>query len=147
MQRYTHLKAITIPLTVLGIWIIIAHFFPSGVILGHFIFFPFLLLIGGALSEWPGYLFIPFGYALLLLSDYLLRLFAGGTHDDEGRGWMELSFYITLASSTITLTMISLIMTKRVRTLHAKLIFMNILSVLACASLTLLFFCAFSRHL
>ncbi len=31
-------------------------------------------------------------FGLLLLNDISVRLYAGGTHDDEGKGWIALFF-------------------------------------------------------
>jgi hypothetical protein len=44
-----------------------------------------------------------YNYALLLFNDIFIRVYAGGTHDDEGRDWIALFFDGAFLLSTIAM--------------------------------------------
>ena len=79
-------------------------------IIGHFaapfsiMITPLLLpiIIGGlnfALYKSTYYWTVLYGFGLLLLNDVLIRIYAGGTNDDEGKGWIMLFFIIAFLLS------------------------------------------------
>jgi hypothetical protein len=42
-----------------------------------------------------------YGFVLLIINDLFIRFYAGGTHDQEGRGWILLYFSIAFVLSVI----------------------------------------------
>lgn len=97
------MKVIAANVLFVMIWVLIGHY--AVVFLYTPIFFG--LLYG--ISHWrykygvSEFAVIPFSYALILLDDYLFRLYACGNHDDEGKGWFALIFGITLIVTTLIL--------------------------------------------
>jgi len=50
---------------------------------------------------------VPFFFLIILLNDYLFRLFGWGTHDEEGKAWYELFFYLTYITTIFAILFIS----------------------------------------
>ena len=50
------------------------------------------------------YLTVVYGFGLLLLNDILVRMYAGGTHDDVGKAWIMLFFIIAFCICVLTMT-------------------------------------------
>ncbi len=46
---------------------------------------------------------IIYNYGLLLFNDLFIRFYAGGIHDQEGKGWIFLFFSIAFIMATITM--------------------------------------------
>ena len=90
-------------------WVIIGYLNSNISIYATALFLPILfsavtLHVGNTLSK---YFFIFLSFSLILIHDYLFRLFGGGIHDDAGRGICEIVFMITLIISTLVLIIIS----------------------------------------
>jgi hypothetical protein len=86
---------------------------------------------------------IPFNYILLLVNDYLFRLYAVGNHDEEGKGWFALTFGITLIVTTLILVAVYLSKaidgkSAGVNGKHGRLVFgvKTITCIIACAVAT-----------
>ena len=95
-------------------------------IIGHFaapfsiMITPLLLsiIIGGlnfSLYKSTYYWTVLYGFGLLLLNDVLIRIYAGGTHDDEGKGWIMLFFIIAFLLSGLIMVFLHSIQTRQIK--------------------------------
>jgi uncharacterized membrane protein AbrB (regulator of aidB expression) len=50
------------------------------------------------------YLTVLYGFGLLLLNDILVRLYAGGIHDEVGKAWIMLFFIFAFCICVLTMT-------------------------------------------
>ncbi len=102
------MKAILINIFFLLVWCVLGHYFPSIILIGTFVAFPTLFLFSLIVIRYniSSLIIIPFSYLLILLNDYLFRVFGGGIHDDAGKGWCELIFYLTLITTTLTMLIV-----------------------------------------
>ncbi|HXD92115.1 MAG TPA: hypothetical protein VNX01_02830 [Bacteroidia bacterium] len=48
-----------------------------------------------------------YSFSLLLVNDFLIRTYAGGDHDQEGKGWISMFFAITYILSVISMLIYS----------------------------------------
>lgn len=48
-----------------------------------------------------------YNFCLLLINDFLIRTYAGGTHDQEGKAWIFLSFAVAFVLAVITMLVYS----------------------------------------
>ena len=87
------------------LWTIIGYFYPTITLFTSYIVFPivFILIAFCCKTKISRFIIILFSFALILIHDYLFRIFGGGTHDDAGRAWCELMFYSTWKYSSIAL--------------------------------------------
>ena len=108
------MKAIVINITFLFIWTVIGHYFPSISLITTYLIFPIMFVLSAIVVRYnlSGFIVIPFCFLLIFANDYLFRLFGGGNHDEVGRGLCELSFYVTLFTTTIALGFVMNICTK-----------------------------------
>jgi hypothetical protein len=146
------MKAILVTLIAVLFWVLLGHFFPSlSISLTAFylpiVFVVIAITVGKQVSK---YLYTVICFVLILLYDYLFRLYGGGIHDDAGRGICEIVFYATLVTSTIALLCIKILDTSKrnelnaKNKLNAKKILLDIIFVLALSVITLLFFRRFN---
>lgn len=146
------MKAIFV--TILGVlfWVLIGHFFSSFSISITAFFLPILFALV-AFTIWKEinkYIYITVCFILVLIHDYLFRLYGGGIHDDAGRGICEIVFYGTLITSTITLLIIKFLdsskrgVLKSANKLNGLKILFDIIFVLGISAVTLLFFRKFN---
>ena len=97
---------VIIGLTIIFISNLIGHFAAPFSISATPIILPLVIgLINFSLYKANFYLTVLYGFGLLLLNDILIRLFAGGTHDDAGNAWIVL--YFIIAFSICVLAMIA----------------------------------------
>lgn len=99
------MKALLLNISALLVWVIIGHFSPSISLFSTFIFFPAVFILTALYIKYSisAYVIVPFCFTLIYLNDYLFRIYGGGIHDDAGRAWCELTFYITLFTTTISM--------------------------------------------
>ena len=82
------------------------------------------------------YLTVLYGFGLLLLNDILVRLYAGGVHDDAGKAWIMLFFIITFCISILTMTAFAFTINKsystkkKIISVSIKIVFVIILATL-----------------
>ena len=97
------------------------------------------LVIGGinfSLYKSNYYLAVIYGFGLLLLNDILIRLYAGGTHDDEGKGWIMLFFIFAFSISVLTMTGFAFLhnksdtTSKKILSVSTKTLFVIVLAIL-----------------
>jgi hypothetical protein len=103
------MKAILITLLAVLTWVLVGYFFPTLSISLTVFYLPILFVIVTLSIETNKYLYIAICFVLVLLNDYLFRIYGGGIHDDAGRALCELVFYTTLVTSTVTLIIIKII--------------------------------------
>ena len=102
------MKSIAFSVAFLVVWIVVSHFFPIVNLAFAFLVYPSLFILGSYFfrNSISSYAQIPFYFSIILGNDFLFRLYGGGIHDDAGRGWCELVFYMTLATSTLALIVV-----------------------------------------
>ncbi len=102
------------------------------------------LIIGGVnaplyKSNFTGTLIYNFG--LLLFNDFLIRLFASGTHDQEGKDWIFVFFAMAFILSGITMLVYAItIEDKPNHPSKAKKILLNVFTLSLLAILTAIFY-------
>lgn len=131
------MKAILTVLLVAIIWSFVGHFYPVASIsltalLLPVTFFYSKKVFGKSVN---GYVYSLFGFGVVLLNDYLFRIFGGGLHDDAGRGICEIVFYATLLTSTISLAILQMQGSER-----GKVKVYSTLFIMLIASITFLIF-------
>lgn len=116
--------------------------------IGHFaasfsiIITPILLpiIIGGlnfSLYKITYYLTVVYGFGLLLLNDFLIRLYSGGINDDAGKGWTMLIFIIAFVIASLTMAAFAFTSNKqsdkrrKIVIVVSKIIFLFIIAVSA----------------
>jgi hypothetical protein len=95
-------------------WALVGHFFSSFTISTTAFYLPIIFIVIAVTigKETNKFVYIGLCFMSILLNDYLFRLYGGGIHDDAGRGWCELIFYITLFTTTITMLYVAYTMIK-----------------------------------
>lgn len=137
------MKAISLNIIAVLLWVAIGHFFSSFVISLTAFYFPIIFI---ALAMTVGkkthkYVYIIVCFILLLINDYLFRIYGGGIHDDAGRGICEIVFYATLTTSALSLLFLKIIdSSKKDNVKLAPKIFIDILFIVLMSLATLLFF-------
>ena len=102
---------------------------------------PFILpLVIGAINfplyKANYYLTVVYGFGLLLLNDILVRLYAGGTHDDAGKAWIMLFFIFAFSICVLTMTIFAFRHNKfdtdkkKVLSVSTKIVFVIISAIL-----------------
>lgn len=131
------MKAIRTVLLVVIVWSFVGHFYPVASISLTALFLPVTFFYSKKVfgKSMNGYVYSLFGFGVILLNDYLFRLFGGGLHDDTGRGICEIVFYGTLLTSTISLAILQIQSSER-----GKSKFYSMLFVLLTALITFLIF-------
>ena len=146
------MKAILVVLLGVLVWVLVGHFSPSLSIFLTAFYLP-ILFVTVAFSigkETNKYIYAVICFVLVLLYDYLFRLYGGGIHDDAGRGICEIVFYATLITSTITLLIFKISDSskrdemKSANKLNIKTILLDVFFVLSLSIITLLFFRKFN---
>ena len=80
---------------------------------------------------------ISYNYGLLLLNDLFIRFYAGGIHDQEGKGWIFLFFVIAFILAFITMTIYSFTTAvNRNKTTKTTNVLTNIFTLLIFTTLT-----------
>ena len=140
------MKAFLVNIIFIVFWTIVGHFVPIINIGFVFIAFPLLFILTHIFIKYKYsiYLIVPFCFLMILLNDYLFRIFGGGIHDDAGRGWCELIFYITLFTSTITILFIVFTITESQNKKSKMQWLYNIILVVGNAIATYLVFMKFN---
>ena len=144
----------TIIINILGVfaWILIGHFFPSFSLMLTAFYLPILFLSVG-LSMYKDinmYIYSAICFGLVLMQDYLFRLYGGGIHDDAGRALCEIVFYTTLTTVTIALLCLTIIVNNKMKKLRnenklaSQIKFLNILFVFIFSLITFLLFRQFN---
>lgn len=140
------MKAILANLIFLFVWVVIGHFMPTINLRFAFIIFPILYVVSAKFLKYEQsiFLIVPFSFLLILANDFLFRIYGGGNHDDAGRGWCELIFYITLFTTTISIFYVAHTMTKE--KMQNKIL-LNLCYVLVCSVASYLLFRKFSVNI
>jgi hypothetical protein len=146
------MKAIIAIILAVLFWVLVGHFFSSFSISITAFFLPILFaLVAFTIGkETNKYIYIAVCFILVLIHDYLFRLYGGGIRDDAGRGICEIVFYGTLITSTIALLIIKILESskrsklKSASKLNGIKILFDIIFVLGLSAVTLLFFRKFN---
>lgn len=78
-----------------------------------------------------------YNFGLLLFNDLFIRYYAGGTHDQEGKGWIALFFAYAFALAIITMIIYSVVTVDgQNKSTKVKNILTNISTVLVLTILT-----------
>lgn len=111
---------------------ILGHFFPPFSIFAT----PFLMILIIARLNNPLYkskfkFTILYNVGLLLFNDLFIRFYAGGTHDQEGKGLISLFFVITFIFAIVSMIVYAVILGFKDEKIHqVKIISFNILITL-----------------
>lgn len=86
-------------------WIVIGHFYPTITLFSSYLVLPIVFLFTAFFIKYrtSGYFVVPFCFSLILIHDWLFRIYSGGEHDDLGRAWCESMFYSTWKYTSISL--------------------------------------------
>lgn len=136
------MKPFVLNIIFLLLWTYLGHFFPF-VNLGFvFIFYPLMFILTFNLSKNYSllYFIIPFCYVVILVNDYLFRIFGGGDHDDAGKGWCELIFYFTIITTTTAMLFFVFTMIKENKIRNSVKILSSFLYVIICCYISFLLF-------
>jgi len=145
-NKILNIKIAIIMIIAVFAWVIIGYFNSTFSIYATALFLPILfsivsLHVGNTLSK---YFFTFLSFSLILIHDYLFRIFGGGIHDDAGRGICEIVFITTLIISTIALIIISAYNYSKQYTLDSNVKLVNlmleILFILIVSTFSLIFF-------
>jgi hypothetical protein len=110
------MKSFIICILFLVIWILIGHFSPLICLILTFVVYPILFILTYRIKyRVSRFVFIPFCFVIIYLNDYFFRIFGGGIHDDAGRGWCEITFYLTLLTTTVSSLFIMIYYTEYVK--------------------------------
>jgi hypothetical protein len=142
------MKLVLISVGFLIVWTLVGHFLPIVVLFLSFIAYPlfFFIVFDAVKFKLPFYFKVLLAFIIIFFNDYLFRLFGGGTHDDAGRAWCELSFYMTLLTTVIALIIVavkhvnSLNNLKKSNRVSKILIFKSLCYIMFVALLTLTIF-------
>jgi hypothetical protein len=117
---------------------IIGHFAPPFSISVSPILLPIIIAgINRPLYKSDFYLTVIYNFGLLLFNDLLIRSYAGGTHDQEGKGWIAMFFMITYILACIIMIIYSfIIVPAQIQRTKAKSLWVNISIVLIASVLT-----------
>lgn len=104
------MKALIFNISFIITWTIIGHFNPTLTLFSSYVTFPIIFLFTAFFIKYrtSGYFVVPFCFSLILIYDWLFRIYSGGEHDDLGRAWCELMFYSTWKYTSISLVIIML---------------------------------------
>ena len=131
-------------------WAFVGHFFSSFTISTTAFYLPIVFIVIAVTigKEINKYVYIGLCFALILLNDYLFRLYGGGIHDDAGRGICEIVFNATLIISTLALLFLKILHSSRKSELkRAKKTLYDVIFVLALSLITLLSFRRFNINI
>jgi hypothetical protein len=107
--KHQNIITITIGLTLVTVSNIIGHFAaPFSISVTPILLTIIIAGINSQLYKSNFHLTVAYNFGILLLNDLLIRLFAGGTHDQEGKAWISLYFIISFVLAFITMTIYSL---------------------------------------
>lgn len=146
------MKAIFTAITGILVWVLVGHFLPSLSIFLTAFYLPALFAFAPIFANKSAnnYVYTAVCFALVLLSDYLFRIYGGGEHDDAGRGICELVFYASLGTSTITLAVLKVIDSVRknnsANRLNITKMIIDVSLVFVLSVATLLFFRRYNVH-
>jgi hypothetical protein len=144
------MKAILISILSVIVWVFIGHFFPVFTLSLTAVFFPlvFILVMKFFIESINIYVHTLLAFILLLLQDYLFRIYGGGLHDDAGRGLCEIVFYITSITLTVALVVLKIRNSKNKLKAGDKLrvgqVAMDVFFVLVVSIIALFFFRQFN---
>lgn len=99
-KDYFNLLVRKLPIVVIGLILVISsnfigHFLPPFSIFITPVILPVIIgVINYSYYKRNYYLTVLYGFGLLFLNDILIRLYAGGDHDDEGKAWIQLFFML-----------------------------------------------------
>lgn len=131
-------------------WAFVGHFFSSFTISTTAFYLPIVFIVIAVTigKETNKYVYIGLCFAMVLINDYLFRLYGGGIHDDAGRGICEIVFYATLIISTLALLFLKILDSSRKSKLtETNKIFFDVFFILALSLITLLFFRRFNINI
>ncbi|MDF2456462.1 MAG: hypothetical protein K0R51_2455 [Cytophagaceae bacterium] len=82
-----------------------------------------------------------YNFGLLLFNDFLIRLFASGTHDQEGKDWVFVFFAMAFILASITMLVYAItIEDKPDHPSKIKSMLLNIFTLLVLTTLTAIFY-------
>jgi hypothetical protein len=145
-QNSTSMKALILNILFTLAWAVIGHYFGIFSLFFSFIVFPLMFVLSAYLGKHnlSSLIVIPFCFSVILINDYLFRIYGGGIHDDAGRGLCELIFYATFSTSTIALLFVAFKLAKQNKLVIKLQWFYNSLLVICSALVTYFVFIKFS---
>ncbi|MBP6731773.1 MAG: hypothetical protein KA149_06930 [Chitinophagales bacterium] len=138
-----NILAIGLGLTLITFSNLIGHFAPPFSIFFTPVLLPLIIIgVNAQLYKTNFALTVAYNFALLLFNDVFIRFYAGGTYDEEGKGWIFLFFAMAFIIAFIMMIICAFI-TKQS---HSKLsktkqAFRNVFVVIAFTTLTSVFYC------
>lgn len=145
-KRTKYLLIIAIGLIVIIVNNILGHYYgPFSITWTPLILIFIIAGINYPLYRYNFLLAIVYNYILLLLNDVLIRLFAGGTHDHIGRGWVMLAFISAFMLSTLSMVIYALFINSAITNKKQRI--ENLLTVLISAILVGLIYWTFNSIL
>ena len=96
--------------------------------------------INSTLYQVNFFLTVLYGFALLLFNDLFIRFYAGGTHDQEGKGWIAMFFIISFVLAFFSMAVYAVKIDNIKQGGKTKAILMNLLFLITTAALTGLFY-------
>lgn len=104
-ECFISMKALFIIAFFLLVWALLGRFAPFPTLILTYIVYPLVVILSSysLRHKAASFVFVPFGFMAVLLNDYLFKIFGGGIHDDAGRGWCELVFYLTLVTTVLAM--------------------------------------------
>jgi hypothetical protein len=95
-------KAIVIGLSTITVCNILGHFLPPFSLSLSSVYMSFIIIfVNKPLFQANFKLTIVYNFIILLLNDIFIRLYAGGTHDNQGKGWCMLMYFLGLFITTV----------------------------------------------
>lgn len=104
MVKLLKMKSIILNLFFGVIWVLICPYFPSIHLSSSYLVFPCVFFLSFYFFK-PNvscYIQIPINCLIILLIDFLFRLYAGGSHDQVGIALCDLNFFATLFTTIIS---------------------------------------------
>ena len=128
---------VIIGVTIIFISNFIGHFAaPFSIFITPIVLFIVIGAINFSLYKANYYMTVLYGFGLLLLNDILVRLYAGGDHDDAGKAWIMIFFIIAFCISVLTMTVFAFRINKldttkkKIVSFLTKIVFVLILATL-----------------
>lgn len=95
------IRIFVINVPILVVFEFVGHLWPQVSLFLSPVLFLFLIFFNLKFVKLEQYWIVFYTYFLILFHDFIFRIFGGGIHDDAGKGWIELMFYMTWTLSTL----------------------------------------------
>lgn len=96
------IKTILFGLSIIIACNVVGHFLPPFSLMLSAVYINLIIgLVNRPLYEKNFKLTVAYNFLLLFLNDIFIRLYAGGTHDNQGKGWCFLMYFIGLIIAAV----------------------------------------------